>query len=341
MKALLPTLALLAALPAGAAEPVVVKSVESAAGPKPLSWKHSVAFEGEAGDDKLAVVLEVQVPPAADVRPANDKTAVERLSPTLYSVSGKLEKTGDAKPALKLQFEVAGAKDFAASGFMPLKAEVVRDTGRTALDVPPLAGPVGQPGEGSHWRLVLGAGFAYLDRDASEEFDLKPESTHLLVKNDSSTRVSANVGVAFKLPRSWWALRATEAVALLGFSPDTSRNLDSFGLGLAWRVQDFLSVYAAVNRFRGTELAPGFEAAAVRAVAEDAARAKDKGAPRDYPGFEKDPTRSGLRSYDGFPLKRPGTTTDLFPGPAVISSHNTSFHVGIVVPVGLKFPGSK
>ena len=96
MKALLPTLALLAALPAGAAEPVVVKSVESAAGPKPLSWKHTVAFEGEAGDDKLAVVLEVQVPPAADVRPANDKTAVERLSPTLYSVSGKLEKTGDA-----------------------------------------------------------------------------------------------------------------------------------------------------------------------------------------------------------------------------------------------------
>lgn len=337
MKALLSTLALLAALPAGAAEPVVVKSVESAAGPKPLSWKHTVDLEGEAGDK---VVLEIQVPPAADLRPANDKTAVERLGPTVYSVSGELEKTGDAKPALKLQFEVAGAEDFAAAGFMPLKAEFVRDKARTALKLHPLAGPVGQPGEGSHWRLVLGAGFAYLDRDAAEEFDLKPESTHLLVKNDSRTRVSANVGAAFKLPRSLWALRAHEAVALLGFSPDTSRNLDSFGLGLAWRVQDFLSVYAAVNRFRGTELAPGFEAAAVRAVEEDVARAA-RGAARDYPGFEKDPRRSGLRSYDGFPLKRPGTTTDLFPGPAVISSHNTSFHVGIVVPVGLKFPGSK
>ena len=176
---------------------------------------------------------------------------------------------------------------------------------------------------------VLGVGFTWGKDDV---VDFSVVDDELQVVNDSRQRYALNPGVRFPVGR-------LDIVVAANFEGKTSNAFDGVMLGLAWRVQEKLSVGGGYALRLGQELAPGFERDAERLVGDlldDPAHKEDYERFRCIADEDCGGDRDRQKAYDRFPLVDPRTMKDnaFIKGPLAPST-NTSFFLGVFIPFNI------
>ena len=195
-------------------------------------------------------------------------------------------------------------------------------------------------------RPVFGGGFSFRHDDIADFKTVDPEKdTALFIENDSRMRAAAIVGVLFKLKETDGFLGLGESrekkpldlLVSLEFAQGTQRTLDGFLFGFGFGINKYVELAVGYSLRRGSELSPGFRRAAAHLVTE---LQQDPVHMARFSRYELNSSGDSLKNdeqFDGFPLVDPRDNTRIFSGGnPVVNSFNSTFHVGIVIPVDFK-----
>lgn len=195
-------------------------------------------------------------------------------------------------------------------------------------------------------RPIFGGGFSVRHDDIADFKTVDPENdTALFIENDSRMRAAAIVGVLFKLSEtdSFLGLgkskekKPLDLLVSLEFAQGTQKTLDGFLFGLGFGINKYVELAVGYSLRRGSELSPGFRRAAARLVS---ALQQDPAHTARFSRYELNSSGDSLKNdaqFDGFPLIDPRDNTRIFSGGnPVVDSFNSTFHIGIVIPIDFK-----
>jgi hypothetical protein len=276
-------------------------------------WKYRIAFRNLPKDER-ALQVRLAVPAAASfatIETGRDNFRGVKSEGRFY-VWEFQRSDDDLKKAPEGPFTVelvlSGLRTEVISGSVEFEGKVgSADPIRKPVDGPEAAFDPG------FFRLAFGGGASFGGDDFAE---FEVQGDNIFTRNDSRLRASALFGGLFKLKDiDKNKNRALDLLTSFEFSDGTSRVLDGFVFGFAYTHHKYLSFVAGYSLRRQSELSPGFLLEAKKI----------------NPGLDLNDPK--LRGIDGMSLLRPGGNQRFFPGNPIIDSFNSSFHMGVVVPI--------